>query len=84
MLLANTYHLLLRPGMDIFEKFGGVHLHELAAFGLTDSGGFQIFSFPGSPPLGEDGAEFRATSKSMVRLSPELSIADRGRSGPAS
>ena len=77
VLLANTYHLVLRPGLEIFEKFGGIHRfmnwpHSV----LTDSGGFQIFSLPGSRRVDEDGAEFRSyVDKTVVRLSPESSIA---------
>jgi hypothetical protein len=61
VLLANTYHLLLRPGIDIFEKFGGIHgFMNWPRSVLTDSGGFQIFSLPGSRTIGEDGAEFKS------------------------
>ena len=45
IILANTYHLFLRPGLEVFEKFGGLHKfmnwHKPI---LTDSGGFQVFS----------------------------------------
>ncbi|MGA2777132.1 MAG: tRNA guanosine(34) transglycosylase Tgt [Steroidobacteraceae bacterium] len=77
VLLANTYHLLLRPGIDIFEKFGGIHgFMNWPRSVLTDSGGFQIFSLPGSRTIGEDGAEFKSyVDNTMVRLSPEISIA---------
>src|ERR1700761_1889940 len=48
VLLANTYHLLLRPGVDILSKFGGIHgFMNWPRSVLTDSGGFQIFSLPG-------------------------------------
>src|SRR6202050_4253000 len=58
VLLANTYHLLLRPGVAIFEKFGGIHgFMNWPRSVLTDSGGFQIFSLPGSCILREEGAE---------------------------
>ena len=58
LLLANTYHLLLRPGAEVFKKFGGIH-HFMNWHGpvLTDSGGFQIFSLP---PLEIDGRSGRA------------------------
>src|ERR1035437_3714405 len=49
VLLANTYHLLLRPGPEVFQKFGGIH--KFMGWNrsvLTDSGGFQIFSLPNS------------------------------------
>jgi queuine tRNA-ribosyltransferase len=77
VLLANTYHLLLRPGREIFEKFGGIHrFMNWPRSVLTDSGGFQIFSLPGSRTIREEGAEFRSyVDQQTVRLSPELSIA---------
>jgi queuine tRNA-ribosyltransferase len=76
VLLANTYHLLLRPGPQIFEKFGGIHgFMNWPRSVLTDSGGFQIFSLPGSRTLTEEHAEFKSyLDKTIVRLSPERSI----------
>ena len=77
VLLANTYHLLLRPGVEIFEKFGGIHrFMNWPRSVLTDSGGYQIFSLPGSRTIGEDGAEFKSyVDNQLIRLSPEISIA---------
>jgi queuine tRNA-ribosyltransferase len=77
VLLANTYHLLLRPGVEIFEKFGGIHrFMNWPRAVLTDSGGFQIFSLPGSRTLREEGAEFKSyVDQCTVHLSPERSIA---------
>ncbi len=77
VLLANTYHLLLRPGVEIFEKFGGIHgFMNWPRSVLTDSGGFQIFSLPNSRSMREDGAEFRSyVDHSTILLSPERSIA---------
>ena len=77
VLLANTYHLLLQPGVEIFEKFGGIHgFMNWPRAVLTDSGGFQIFSLPGSRVLSEEGAEFRSyVDQGTVHLSPERSIA---------
>jgi len=77
VLLANTYHLLLRPGVEIFEKFGGIHrFMSWPRAVLTDSGGFQIFSLPGNRTLREEGAEFRSyVDQCTVHLSPERSIA---------
>ncbi len=77
VLLANTYHLLLRPGVEIFEKFGGIHgFMNWPRSVLTDSGGFQIFSLPGSRTMSEDGAEFRSyVDQTTIVLSPERSIA---------
>jgi queuine tRNA-ribosyltransferase len=76
VLLANTYHLLLRPGTEMFRKFGGIHgFMNWPRSVLTDSGGFQIFSLPGSRTLCEDYAEFRSyVDKTLIRLSPERSI----------
>ena len=77
VLLANTYHLLLRPGPGLFEKLGGIHAFmSWPRSVLTDSGGFQIFSLPGSRTMREDGAEFRSyVDNSTICLSPERSIA---------
>jgi queuine tRNA-ribosyltransferase len=76
VLLANTYHLLLRPGVKIFEKFGGIHAFmNWPRSVLTDSGGYQIFSLPGSRTLHEEHAEFTSyVDNTVIRLSPESSI----------
>lgn len=76
VLLANTYHLLLRPGLEILGKFGGIHAFvNWPRSVLTDSGGFQIFSLPGSRTLREDYAEFRSyVDNTLLQLSPERSI----------
>ncbi len=61
IILGNTYHLYLRPGIDILEKAGG--LHKFNGFDrpmLTDSGGFQVFSLSGIRKLTQEGAEFRS------------------------
>ena len=77
VLLANAYHLLLRPGAPTFEKFGGIHgFMNWPRSVLTDSGGYQIFSLPGSRTLREDYAEFKSyVDNTLIRLSPERSIA---------
>ncbi len=77
VLLANTYHLLLRPGPELFEKLGGIHAFmNWPRSVLTDSGGFQIFSLPNSRNMGEDGASFKSyVDNSIICLSPERSIA---------
>lgn len=76
-LLANTYHLLLRPGPEVFKKFGGIH--NFMGWDrpvLTDSGGFQIFSLPGDRKMTEEGATFRSyVDGALHHLSPESSIA---------
>lgn len=76
ILLANTYHLLLRPGPEVFTKIGGIHkFMNWKRMVLTDSGGFQIFSLPHSRKMTEAGAEFRSyTDGKMILLSPEKSI----------
>jgi queuine tRNA-ribosyltransferase len=76
VLLANTYHLLLRPGVEIFEKFGGIHgFMNWPRSVLTDSGGYQIFSLPGSRTLHEEHAEFVSyVDNRVIHLSPERSI----------
>jgi queuine tRNA-ribosyltransferase len=76
VLLANTYHLLLRPGLEIFQKFGGIHgFMNWPRSVLTDSGGYQIFSLPGSRTLREEHAEFTSyVDNTLIRLSPESSI----------
>ena len=76
VLLANTYHLLLRPGPEVFKKFGGIHqFMKWDRPVLTDSGGFQIFSLPHSRQMNEDGALFQSyVDGKMILLSPELSI----------
>ena len=61
IILGNTYHLYLRPGLDILRKAGGLHRfngwnHPI----LTDSGGFQVFSLTGIRKLKEEGCEFRS------------------------
>lgn len=59
IVLANTYHLFLRPGMETMERFGG--LHKFMAWPkpiLTDSGGYQIFSLASQVKLSEEGARF--------------------------
>jgi queuine tRNA-ribosyltransferase len=76
VLLANTYHLMLRPGIEVFEKFGGIHrFMQWDGPVLTDSGGFQIFSLPHSRQITENGATFQSyIDGRMHLLSPEESI----------
>ncbi|MBN8549481.1 MAG: tRNA guanosine(34) transglycosylase Tgt [Deltaproteobacteria bacterium] len=76
VLLANTYHLLLRPGPEIFRKVGGIHsFMKWPGLVLTDSGGFQIFSLSRQLKLSEEGAAFRSyVDGRQVLLTPELSI----------
>lgn len=61
IILGNTYHLYLRPGLDIMKQAGG--LHKFNSWNkpmLTDSGGFQVFSLTEIRKLTEEGAEFRS------------------------
>ena len=76
VLLANTYHLLLRPGAEVFQKFGGIHrFMNWDQPVLTDSGGFQIFSLPNSRRMNEEGASFQSyVDGQRILLSPEKSI----------
>jgi len=77
ILLANTYHLLLRPGLEVFERLGGLHrwMGWTRAI-LTDSGGYQLFSLAHARTVGEDGAEFKESPDGpRVVLTPERSIA---------
>src|SRR4051812_13980872 len=76
VLLANTFHLLLRPGPEVFRKLGGIHrFMNWDGPVLTDSGGFQIFSLPGSRRMKEEGATFQSyVDGDMHLLSPETSI----------
>jgi queuine tRNA-ribosyltransferase len=77
ILLANTYHLMLRPGAEVFRRFGGIHpFMQWDGAVLTDSGGFQIFSLPEDRLITEKGAHFRSFyDNSRQLLSPESSIA---------
>ena len=61
IILGNTYHLYLRPGLDILQSAGG--LHQFNGFDLpmlTDSGGFQVFSLAGIRKISAEGVEFRS------------------------
>ena len=76
ILLANTYHLLLRPGAEVFRRLGGIHrFMSWPKSVLTDSGGYQIFSLPHSRSMTEAGAVFQSyLDGKTILLSPELSI----------
>ncbi|HEY3662102.1 MAG TPA: tRNA guanosine(34) transglycosylase Tgt [Chthoniobacterales bacterium] len=76
ILLANTYHLLLRPGPEVFRRTGGIHgFMSWDRSVLTDSGGFQIFSLPHSRAMSEEGARFQSyLDGRTILLSPEVSI----------
>ncbi|WP_040494870.1 tRNA guanosine(34) transglycosylase Tgt [Ilumatobacter nonamiensis] len=74
IVLGNTYHLMLRPGSELIERFGG--LGRFAGWGgltLTDSGGFQVFSL--DPKVDDDGVTFKSTyDGSTVRFTPEDAV----------
>ncbi|WP_283108699.1 tRNA guanosine(34) transglycosylase Tgt [Thomasclavelia spiroformis] len=76
VILANTYHLWLRPGEDVIEKAGG--LHKFMNYDgpmLTDSGGFQVFSLGKTRKIEEEGVKFKSIiDGSALFLSPEKSI----------
>ncbi|HEY3811408.1 MAG TPA: tRNA-guanine transglycosylase, partial [Acidimicrobiales bacterium] len=60
VVLANTYHLMLRPGAEVVEQLGGLHRFTVwEGHLLTDSGGFQVFSL--GPHIDDDGVTFRST-----------------------
>jgi queuine tRNA-ribosyltransferase len=76
MILANAYHLHLRPGDDLIRELGGLHefMHWDGPI-LTDSGGFQVFSLEGLRTVDEDGVDFRShIDGSKRRFTPESVI----------
>jgi queuine tRNA-ribosyltransferase len=75
LVLANTYHLMLRPGADVIARLGGLHrFWGWDGHVLTDSGGYQVFSL--SPDVDDDGVTFRSTyDGTMHRLTPEDAVA---------
>jgi queuine tRNA-ribosyltransferase len=83
MLLANTYHLYLRPGIDVIERAGGLH-NFMGWDGaiLTDSGGYQVFSLSPLRRLSDDGVTFRShIDGSQHHITPELAIEYQERLG---
>lgn len=76
VLLANTFHLMQRPGVEVFKKFGGIHkFMNWKGSVLTDSGGFQIFSLAHMLEMKEEGARFKSLiDSSPILLTPEKSI----------
>ncbi len=75
-ILANTYHLMLRPGAERIERLGGLHgFMNWPGPILTDSGGYQVWSLADLRKMDEDGVEFRSHLDGTVhRLSPERAI----------
>ena len=76
IILGNTYHLWLRPGIDVIKAAGG--LHRFTSWDralLTDSGGFQVWSLGALRKISEEGSEFRSHVDGSLRfLSPEVSM----------
>ncbi len=76
IILGNTFHLWLRPGLDIIGKFGG--LHRFIGWDrpiLTDSGGFQVFSLGAMRKISEEGVKFASPiNGDRLFLSPEISM----------
>ena len=77
IVLGNTFHLWLRPGLDVFEKHGG--LHQFMAWNkpiLTDSGGFQVWSLGKLRKISEEGVHFQSPiNGDRLMLTPEQSMA---------
>ena len=76
IVLGNTFHLMLRPGMDVIRAHGGLHgfMHWNKPI-LTDSGGFQVFSLASLRKITEQGVEFRSpVNGDLVNLTPERSM----------
>lgn len=81
IILGNTYHLYLRPGMDIIEKAGGLHkFNSWKRPILTDSGGFQVFSLSANRKLKEEGAYFRSHIDGSKHLFTPEGVVDIQRS----
>ncbi len=76
IILGNTYHLWLRPGIDVIKAAGG--LHRFISWDralLTDSGGFQVWSLGALRKISEEGTQFRSHVDGSLRfLSPEVSM----------
>ena len=83
VILANTYHLTLRPGVDIVEKLGG--LHRFMAWNrpiLTDSGGYQVFSLNALTRIDDEGVEFAShVDGAKIHLNAEIATDIQSRLG---
>jgi queuine tRNA-ribosyltransferase len=83
IILANTYHLMLRPGVEVVQNLGG--LHRLMAWDrpiLTDSGGYQVFSLGELTRIDEEGVEFAShVDGARVRLNAEIATEIQFRMG---
>jgi queuine tRNA-ribosyltransferase len=76
IILGNTFHLMLRPGMEVIRAHGGLHrFMNWTGPILTDSGGFQVFSLATLRKITEDGVSFRSpVNGDLVQLTPERSM----------
>ncbi len=74
VILANTYHLMLRPGAEVVAQLGGIHgFADWSGHVLTDSGGYQIFSL--EPDITDEGATFKSTYDGSTHLlTPERAV----------
>ncbi len=83
IILANTYHLLLRPSVEVVEKLGG--LHKLMSWDkpiLTDSGGYQVFSLSALTRIDDEGVEFAShVDGAKVHLNAEIAVEIQNRLG---
>ncbi len=76
IILGNTFHLWLRPGLDVLHQFGGLHRFESWSRPiLTDSGGFQVWSLGASAKVSEEGVKFASpVNGDKLLLTPEVSM----------
>src|SRR3990167_10621175 len=76
IILGNTFHLWMRPGLDVVEKFGGLHQFEKWDKPiLTDSGGFQVWSLGEMRKISEEGVKFASpVNGDKLFLTPEISM----------
>jgi len=80
IILGNTYHLYLRPGMDIIRRAGGLHrFNGWTRPILTDSGGFQVFSLAANRKLTEEGARFRSHIDGSLHIFTPENVVDTQR-----
>jgi len=81
IILGNTYHLYLRPGLDVLEKAGGLHrFNGWQKPILTDSGGYQVFSLSGTRKIMEDGVTFQSHIDGSKHLFTPENVMDIQRS----
>lgn len=83
LILSNTYHLSLRPGSDLVERFGGLHkFMSWKGSILTDSGGYQVMSLSSMRKISDEGVKFKShLDGTEVFLTPERSIEIQGELG---